>query len=86
MAIIQPFDFEKIILITLAGTPEIFAFLMIVGMSIAGAYFKFTNTIFLILLGLFALIMSGTLGGIYILSLIFIGLVTFYSISKIIKN
>lgn len=85
MAIIQPFDLEKIFLVTLAGTPEIFAFICIIGMSIASAYFKLNNTIFLIMIGLFGIIMAGNFGGIYLLTLIFMGLVTFHAISKIIK-
>lgn len=86
MTITQPLDLEKIFLITLAGTPEIFAFLSIIGISVASAFFKFSNVIFLSLLALFVIIMAGHIGGIYLLILLFIGLSSFYGISKVIKT
>ena len=82
MAIIQPFDFEKIFVVTLAGTPEIFTFLSIIMISGLAAYFRMQNKVAMIMFGLFAIIMSSYLGGLYVLVLLVSGVVTFMAIQK----
>lgn len=83
---IAPLDFEQIFVITLAGSPEIFSFLMIILIFSLAAYFRMPNEIALMLFGLFGVIMASYLGAIYILIILIGGLAVFYGISKIIKQ
>ena len=85
MAIIQPFDFESIFVTTLSGTPEIFSFLAIIFIFAIAAYFKMSNSIALVMFGLFGVIMAQYIGAFYVLIILIGGLGIFYGISKIVK-
>jgi len=84
MAIIEPFDFKKIFMITLAGSPEIFAFISLIFLAGLSAYFNMPSFVFLILVGLFGVVMSAYVGGLYLLIILIAGLLAFYGIKKII--
>jgi hypothetical protein len=82
MTVIDPFDFERIFVTILAGSPEIFAFLVILLVSGLGAYFRMDSKIMMIMYLLGGIIFSFYIGAIYILIMVIVGIVTFYSISR----
>ena len=84
MAVIKPFDLKEIFVTTLAGSPEIFAFISILFIAGLSAYFKMSNALVLIMFALFGIIMSQYIGGLYLLVLLIGGLTAYYGIKKII--
>lgn len=85
MSLIAPFDLETIFVTVLAGTPLIFSFLAIILVAYLAAYFKMPNSVALFFLALFGVIMATYLEGLYILLILLVGLISFYSISKLIR-
>ena len=83
MTVIDPFDFERIFISILAGSTEIFTFISILVISAVAAYFRMDSKVMMIMYLLFGIIMSGYIGAIYILIILIIGLITFYSLSRI---
>ena len=86
MTVIDPFDFERIFINILSGNNEIFSFLFIIFISGLGAYFKMDDKIMMIMYLVFAVTMSIYMDALYILIILIIGIVTFYSISKMINR
>ena len=82
MTVIDPFDFERIFVSILSGSPEIFTFLFVALISGLGAYFRMDDKIMMIMYLVFGIVMSVYLGAIYALIILIVGIVTFYSISK----
>ena len=82
MNVIDPFDFERIFISILAGSPEIFTAIFIVFISGLGAYFRMDSKIMMVMYLVFGIVMSVYIGAIYVLIIIIIGIVTFYSISR----
>lgn len=85
MALIPPFDLKQILMVDLAGTPEIFMFVSLVILAFIMGKYKFSNSESMALFVLFVLIMSSYLLNLYILVLIFVGLFVGYAISKVTK-
>jgi len=83
--LIKPFDFLNIILVDVAGSLEIFSFLMIILISFIMSKFNIPDKIAMILFVLFAVIMSAFMQGIYVLVIIISGIVIFYNLSKMSK-
>lgn len=83
MTVIDPFDFERIFISILAGSPEIFTFIFILFISGLGAYFRMDSKIMMVMYLVFGIVMSIYLGAVYILIVIIIGIITFYSLSRI---
>jgi len=87
MAFNQPLELEFWIVNTLTdATPTLFY--MIAFMFIAGAcaYFRMSNYVALMMFVLFGVLFSSILGGVWVLILLITGMVTFYSISKLMKR
>ena len=82
MTVIDPFDFERIFVSILSGSPDIFTFLFIVLVSGLGAYFKMDDKIMMIMYLIFGIVMSTYIGAIYVLIILIVGIITFYSIGK----
>ena len=82
MTVINPMDLERIFISILAGSTEIFTFLFILIISALAGYFKMDSTVTMIMFLLFGVVMSAYIGAIYVLIIIIIGLITFYSISR----
>lgn len=80
-----PLDLEKIFVVDFAGSQEIFTFAAILLVSIAFSKFGLPNKIALPLFALFGVIMSQYIGGLYVLVILFAGIVTYYSLSKIVR-
>jgi len=84
---INPLDLEYIFVNTLAGSPEVFTAIFIIGFSIFAGIFKMGNYTYMILLVLASMLLYGFLGGGLFLFVIFIGgLIIFNIISRIIKD
>ena len=80
---IEPLDFKKILLDLFLGHPAMLAFASIILISFLSAKFHMTNRNFLLTLVICSLMLTAYLGeAIYIIILIVIGVVTFYSLSR----
>jgi len=88
MAFIEPLDLRTLFVNTLAGSPNIFLILSVIIMSIGAGYFRMPSFAFLILLGLWMLMLETVLhtGVFTLMTLIIIGLVIFTLVPKIVKN
>jgi hypothetical protein len=82
MSLIEPFNLERILVVDLAGNPEVFSFVAIFLLSIVMGKYNFGNKIALSLFALFTIILSAWLQNIYVLVIIVTGLTTFYAVSK----
>jgi hypothetical protein len=88
MAWVQPLDLESILVNNLSGSSEIFIALAIITISGAAAFFHMDNILTLIMLGLFFAIMSvfAPVGsGFLLLGAIVVGLLVYFTISRIVK-
>jgi ABC-type maltose transport system permease subunit len=85
MSLISPLDLERIFVVDVAGTPEIFSFFAMLLVAFALSRFNFPNKINLVLFALFTVIMATYMAGFYVLVILIGGIVTFYSLSKIAK-
>ena len=83
---VDPLQLEHWILVVLAGNTELFTFLAFIFISGLAAFFRMNNRIALIMFALFALLMSAYLPGIYALTVLISGIVTFSLIRKLITR
>lgn len=83
---IQPLNLQCLLVNTFSGSIEIFTAISFIVISAMAARFRMPNSIFLVMIGLFSVLMSQYMRGIYVLVMIITGLISFYSISKIVKN
>lgn len=86
MTLISPLNLEQILVTNLAGTPEIFSFLAVLLVALVTAYFGMSKSHALIMFVLFGVLMASYLQGLYVLIILVVGVVSFYSISRSIKN
>jgi len=82
----EPLEMRYWLVNTLSGSIEIFIFLSFIFITAMAAKFRMNSTITLISMVLFSVLMSNYFGGIYMLILIIIGMITFISISRVIKS
>lgn len=85
MSIMQPLDFQSIFIGTFSeNVIEIFLFASVILLSAMAGKFKIQNGIFASLLVVFILIINYyfELGVLYILTLLLVGIVVFYNLSK----
>ena len=82
MTVINPFDFQRIFVTIVAGSPDIFTFMFIVLISGLGAYFRMDSKIMMIMYLVFGIVMSTYIGVVYVLIILIAGIITFYSISR----
>lgn len=85
MAIIAPLDLQKVFVIILAGTPEIFTFIAVILISVGAGYYKMNNFHALLMFALFGILMSSYIGGIYVLIILIAGMATFQMMSRFAK-
>ena len=82
---IQPFDFEKIFLHIFAGNSDLFTFIAIIVISGALAFFRVPDKVYLPMLALFGILFALWIGaGLYVLTILIVGLITFKAIAKIV--
>ena len=82
MTIIDPFDFQRIFISILAGSPDVFTAIFLMFISGLGAYFRMDSKIMMIMYLVFGIVMSTYIGAIYVLIMLVVGIITFYSISR----
>ena len=82
---ILPFDLERIFLHLFAGSPELFTFIAIIVISGALAFFRVPDKVYLPMLALFGILFALWIGaGLYVLTILIVGLITFKAIAKIV--
>ena len=82
---VNPFDAETLFLHIFAGSPEIFTFIAIIVISGALAFFRVPDKIYLPMLALFGILFALWIGvGLYVLTILIVGLITFKAIAKIV--
>ena len=84
MSLIAPLDLEHILLYDLAGSLEIAGFIGIILISFICAKFNLSNKLSLVFLGLFTVIMAAIVPPLYVLAIIITGLVSYFSLVKVI--
>ncbi len=83
---IEPFDFRKIIVDIFLGNIELFMFAFVIVFSFTSAKMGMSNRIFMILLAIGAVMFGGVMSsGIYTLTILLIGIVTYKGVSRIIS-
>ena len=83
---IEPFDVKKIILDLFLGHPSILAFASVVLISFLSAKFGMSNKNFMLILTISSIILAGYMGqAIYIIILVILGFVIFYSLSRALR-
>jgi len=82
----EPLEMRYWLVNTLSGSIEIFIFLSFIFISAMAAKFRMNSTITLVSMVLFSTLMSNYFGGIYMLMLIIVGMITFISISRVVKS
>jgi hypothetical protein len=82
---IEPFDFKTIFADLFIGSNQLFMFVFILIFSYVCAKFNMSNKIYLLLLGISALIFAGYMGQpMYILIVLIIGFISFKSIARLV--
>jgi len=85
MVFVEPLDLQSIFINTLAGTTEIFTFLAFIVVAALAAFFKMPNTITLAMFALFSVLMAQYLGGVFMLVVLIVGLITFFIVARLVK-
>jgi len=87
MALIKPLDLQNILVNYFAGSMEIFIFIAMIFFGFMAAKFRMPNSIFLILMVLFVILMAGYgIQYLYTLAIFAIGLFVYYIVAKMIKS
>ena len=82
----EPLNLQEILVNYFAGTLEIFFFIALAGFAFAAAKFRMPNMVFVILMGLFVIVMANYFPLLYTLTIFVFGLFLYYTIAKLIKN
>ena len=83
---IEPLNIKYILYDLFLGHPSMVAFALVILISFVSARFQMSNRNFMIILVISSLMMAGYLGeAVYILVLVLIGIVTFYSLSRMFR-
>ncbi len=82
---IAPFDFYKIFVDTFLGNIELFFVAFVILFSFVAAKFRMSNKIFMVLIGIGAIIFSSIIGNaVYLLVIVVVGLIIFKGIGRIV--
>jgi hypothetical protein len=83
----MPFDFKKIFLEYFLGSIELFIFAFVILISFVCAKMGISGKLYLVILGLSAIIFASYLGNaIYVLVILVIGLISFKSIARLLAG
>ena len=82
----QPLELRYWLVNTFSGSIEIFIFLAFIFITGMAAKFKMNGTVTMISIVLFGTLMANYFGGIYMLLLIIVGMISFISISRVVKS
>lgn len=79
-------DLKELLLNTFSGSVEIFGFIAVILISMGAGAYRMPTEVYLVLLVLFTVIMSGYVGGLYLLALLIGSIVSFFSIARIVTR
>jgi hypothetical protein len=83
----KPLNLEELFINWLAGSMDMFFFLAMIFFAFLAAFFRMPTSVYLILMGLFIILMAGLGYNTFYILLIFVGgLVGYYIISRFIKK
>lgn len=82
----EPLELRYWLINTLSGSTEIFVFLAFIVIAGMAAKFRMNGFVTLVMFGLFSILLSSYMEGIYMLICLLAGLVTFTAISRIVKK
>ena len=83
---IQPLNLQEIFVNYFAGSMTIFFFIAMAFFAYIAARFRMPNQVFLILIGLFIIIMTNYYSLLFTITIFLAGLFFYYTLSKIIKT
>lgn len=86
MAFIEPLDLRTLFDNTLAGGTEVFLILAFFAITAICAFFRMSNTVALIMLGLFGIFMASISQAYYFLVIVIAGFVIFVGIKRIFER
>lgn len=80
---IEPFDFKAILIDTLLGDTTLFAYAFVIVYSYFAAQYRFSNTLYLSILGIGAIMFAMWMDTyIYVLTILIIGFIVFKGFSR----
>lgn len=80
---IEPLNLECLLVNTFAGSDFIFFILATLAIAALSAYFRMSNSLFLVMFVLFGVIFASFASGIYVFIVLMVGLIIFAIIKKI---
>lgn len=83
---IEPLDLQCLFVNIFAGSTELFAFLAIIFIAAASAFFRMNNAIAMMMIALFSIIMYPFTSILYVLVILIGGLIAFWSLTKLMKT
>lgn len=82
----EPLELQYWLMNVFSGNSEIFFFLATILISGMAARFRMNNFVFLLSIGLFAVLMANYIGGLYILVILAASMIVFIGISRTVKS
>jgi hypothetical protein len=82
----EPLEIRYWLVNTFSGSIEIFTFLAFIFISGMAAKFRMNGTVTMVSMVLFGTLLAQYFTGIYIFMLIIVGMITFISISRVVKS
>ena len=83
---VNPLDLQNILVNTLSGDWYIFTFLALIVIAFMAARFRMNNIAFFMSIGLFGIMFGFWINWLYAITVMLVGMVTFYVIARLIKN
>jgi len=86
MVFVAPLDFETIFINGLSGSVTVFIFICLIAIGFLAARFRMNNTVTLLMIALFGIIVAQYLSNnLYAFIIIIAGMAIFYAIGRIVK-
>ena len=86
MTFVEPLDIQRILVNNLAGSVEIFIFLIALMLGLASAKMRIPGIAMMVIFSIFAIMVSVIYPGLYLIVAILIGLIVFNIASKLITR
>ena len=86
MTFFEPLDLKGILINSLAGSVEIFMFIVFIALGATTAALKIPKSVSLVFFGLLAMILSNFFPGLYLIVLIMTGMIVTHAISKVVTR
>ncbi len=86
MTFVEPLDLQTILINNLAGSVEIFMFISFLAIGVMASMMKIPQSITMILLGLFAIMLADFFPAIYLLVVVVAGMIAANAMAKIVTR